>query len=149
MDLFEEIQGLLVELDLFGVSYAVTGAVALAIHGVVRPTTNLDLLIPPAELDQVMQLAHARGFDIEAQRSQLSDGMQVQRVSKISGEESASVNLLLVNSNLSSVFEQRECVQTSFGPVWVVSREGLIQMKSWGGSGQDYVDIRRLETVSR
>ena len=42
IDLFEETMGLLAELERHGVPYAVAGALALAIHGVPRATTDID-----------------------------------------------------------------------------------------------------------
>ena len=33
--------------------------------------------------------------------------------------------------------------------IWVVSREGLIQMKSWAGRPQDLADIDRLRGLDR
>ena len=47
------------------------------------------------------------------------------------------------------LFASRERVATERGAVWVVSREGLIQMKAWAGREQDLADIRRLRELDR
>ena len=44
-----------------------------------------------------------------------------------------------------SVWETRREVEWEAGKLWVVSREGLIALKSLRGSGQDKDDIRQLK----
>ena len=52
IDLFEETRRLLLALEQRGIEYALVGAVALAIYGVPRATTDIDLLIRLMELDR-------------------------------------------------------------------------------------------------
>jgi hypothetical protein len=149
LDLFEEGAGLLGDLERQGIPYAVAGAVALAIHGVPRATTDIDLLVQPHDLDAVLAVARARRFGIEALLMKFSDGMEVRRVTKTEGAEMLTLDLLLVNQNLEPVWSSRERVLTERGEVWVVSRDGLIQMKAWAGREQDLADIRRLRELDR
>ncbi len=149
LDLFEETVGLLSDLERQGVPYAVAGAVALAIHGIPRATTDIDLLVRPLDLDAVLGVARARRFGIEALPMKFSDGMEVRRVTKTEGADMLTLDLLLVNQNLESVWRSRERVFTERGEIWVVSREGLIQMKAWAGREQDLADIRRLRELDR
>jgi hypothetical protein len=149
LSLFEETVGLLAELEGRGVAYAVAGAIALAIHGVPRATTDIDLLVDPAQVDGALGAARARQFGVEALPMKFSDGMEVRRVTKVAGSEMLTLDLLLVNPNLEPVWASRERVRTERGEFWVVSREGLIQMKAWAGRPQDLADIERLRELDR
>jgi hypothetical protein len=149
LDLFEETVGLLSELERQGIPYALAGAIALAIHGVPRATTDIDLLVHPRDLDAALGVTRARRFGIEALPMTFSDGMEVRRVTKTDGADLLTVDLLLVNPNLEPVWTSRERVVTERGEFWVVSREGLIQMKAWAGREQDLADIRRLQDLDR
>ena len=51
IDLFAEIRDLLTALERGGAKYAVAGAVALAVHGVPRATTDIDLLVPADQVE--------------------------------------------------------------------------------------------------
>jgi len=149
LDLFEETIGLLGDLERREIPYALAGAIALAVHGVPRATTDIDLLVHPRDLDAALAVARARRFAIEALPITFSDGMQLRRVTKIEGSDMLTLDLLLVNPNLEPVWASRERVGTERGEVWVVSREGLIQMKAWAGREQDLADIRRLRELDR
>jgi hypothetical protein len=149
LSLFEETVGLLAELERRGIPYAVAGAVALAIHGVPRATTDLDLLVDPPDLDAVLAVTRARQFGVEALPMRFGDGMEVRRVTKVEGPEMLTLDLLLVNPNLEPVWTSRERVRTERGELWVVSRPGLIQMKAWAGRHQDLADIERLRDLDR
>ena len=149
INLFEEIQTLLTELERNGAEYALAGAVALAVHGVPRATTDIDLLVPEDQVDAVLDVARSLGFEVPAMPMKFSDGLEVRRVSKIEGEETLTLDLLLVNENLQPIWADRIRVETDFGSVWVVSRAGLIQMKSWAARDQDHADIRRLQELDR
>ena len=149
LSLFEETTALLADLERGDVPYAVAGALALAIHGVPRATTDIDLLVRPESLDAALQVASARGFDVQALPMRFSDGLEVRRSTKIDAPELLTLDLLLVNENLESVWASRERVATERGAVWVVSRGGLIEMKAWAGREQDLADIRRLRELDR
>lgn len=149
LDLFEETVGLLSDLGRQGLPYAVAGAVALAIHGIPRATTDVDLLVHPQDLDAVLGVTRARGFGIEALPMRFSDGLEVRRTTKIAGPEMLTLDLLLVDRNLEPVWRSRQRILTERGEFWVVSREGLIQMKAWAGREQDLADIRRLQELDR
>ena len=59
-----------------------------------------------------------------------------------------SLDLLQVTPALLPVWESRKEVAWENGTLWVVSRDGLITLKSMRGSGQDLDDIRRLNEES-
>jgi hypothetical protein len=149
IDLFDETMGLLAELERHGVPYAVAGALALAIHGVPRATTDIDLLVRRDDVEATLEVARARGFGVQALPMRFSDGLEVRRSSKVDTTVMLTLDLLLVNENLEPVWASRERVATERGDVWVVSRQGLIEMKAWAGREQDLADIRRLRELDR
>jgi acetolactate synthase regulatory subunit len=149
IDLFDETMGLLAELERHSVPYAVAGALALAIHGVPRATTDIDLLVRRDDVEAILEVARARGFRVQALPMRFSDGLEVRRSSKVDATVMLTLDLLLVNENLEPVWASRERVATERGDVWVVSRQGLIEMKAWAGREQDLADIRRLRELDR
>ncbi len=149
LNLFEETTALLAALERGDVPYAVAGALALAIHGVPRATTDIDLLVRPESLEAALQVASARGFGVQALPMRFSDGLEVRRSTKVEATEMLTLDLLVVNTNLEPVWASRERVLTGGGDVWVVSRAGLIEMKAWAGREQDLADIRRLRELDR
>jgi hypothetical protein len=149
IDLFGETSGLLEALERRGIEYALVGAVALAVHGVPRATTDIDLLIRPESVDAVTEVARELGFVFEAQPMRFADGMEIRRVSKITDEETLTLDLLLVDANLEDAWASRRRVEAAFAGAWVVSRDALIRMKTWAGRDQDLADVRRLEELDR
>ena len=149
LDLFEETVALLGELERRGTPYALAGAIALAIHGAPRATTDIDLLVAPPDVDAVLDVARSRGFAVEALPMRFSDGLEIRRIVRAEGPELLTLDLLLVNRNLEPAWVSRQRVVTDSGEFWVVSRDGLIQMKAWAGREQDLADIRRLRELDR
>ena len=149
MDLFEETRLLLTGLDERDLDYALAGALALAIHGAPRATADIDLLVPADQLQPVLDVARGLGFDLPAMPMRFADGLEIRRVSKIVDDDTLTLDLMPVNDNLAPIWADRIELETEFGSVWVVSRDGLIQMKAWAGRDQDQADIRRLRELDR
>ena len=149
LDLFEETQQLLLALERQRIEYAIAGAVALAVHGAPRATTDIDLLIRKESLEAAAEVARKLGFVFEALPMRFPDGMEVRRLSKIAGEETLTLDLLLVNPNLEEVWASRRRFEASFAGAWVISRDALIRMKTLAGREQDIADVLRLEDLDR
>ena len=152
LSLFDELRVLVSALEEREIGYALVGALALAMHGAPRATTDIDVLVRPEDVDRVVEQTKAQGFRFEALPIRFSDGMEVRRVTKIEAEdpfETLTIDLLLVNENLESVWESRRRLEADFGAMWVISRDALIRMKTWAGRDRDLADIRRLEELDR
>ncbi len=152
LDLFQELTHLAATFDEVEIEYAVVGALALALHGVPRATTDIDLLIRPEVAGAAVDLAKSRGFLIEALPIRFSDGMEIRRLSKIEEadpHETLTLDLLLVDRNLEEVWNSRLRLETELGALWVISRTALIRMKTWAGRERDLADIRRLQELDR
>ncbi len=149
LSLFDETRGLVLALESNLVDYAIAGAIALAIHGAPRATSDIDLLVPTRYLTPAMAVARECGFDLDALPMTFDDGMEIQRMVKLAGAETLILDFIIVNDNLRPVWDQRQRLSSESGEVWVVSRQGLIQMKAWAARDQDLADIRRLEELDR
>ncbi len=149
LDLFREAIEPLAALETESVDYAICGALALAVHGVPRATTDIDLLVSPEAIEAALSVARKRGFDVEALPMRFSDGIELRRVTKIQGAETLTLDLLLVNDMLKDVFLSRERLVADTQAVWCVSRDGLIRMKAWANRPRDLDDIARLKEVDR
>jgi hypothetical protein len=136
-------------LEAAGVDYAVVGGFAVAIWGAPRATTDIDLLVQPDDVERVFATVRPLGFTIEALPMTFRDGVELRRVTRVEDEDLVTLDLLLVNSQLQSVWESRLAVATDAGPVRVVSREALIRMKASAGRPQDAGDIQRLQDLDR
>jgi hypothetical protein len=147
LDLFEESLQLLAAIEAAELDYAVAGAVALAIHGAPRATADLDLLVQGEDADRILAIARDKGFTVEAAPMRVGAGIELRRATKMAGEDALTLDLLLVNDSLEGIWRSRQRVESAEGALWVVSREGLIQMKAQAGRDQDLADIRRLEAL--
>ena len=147
MNLYDEFEQLIRQLNEAGVEYAVVGAMALAVHGAPRATTDIDLLVMPEDLQRITTLVAELGFVLPAEPMTFSSsGLSIQRITKISEGETLTLDLLLLGEPLREVWDSRVCLEMEDHALWVVSREGLLQMKARAGRLQDLADIKRLET---
>ncbi len=149
MDIEVEFRGIIQALEDASLDYAVVGGFAVAIWGAPRATTDIDLLIKSDDLDKVIDLAKSLGFIYDAIPMKFADGMELWRVTRLEEEQMLTLDLLLVNANLLSVWESRLTILTEAGPVKVVSRDALLRMKAASGRPQDLADIARLTEIDR
>lgn len=148
MDLYEELVGLIDSLKKEGLEYALCGGIAVAFYGYSRFTKDIDILIRPEDLDQILKTIKDRGYSIEGGLMPFDWGKpsqrEIYRISKVEGQELLTLDLLLVNKNLQDVWEQREVFEWKNRRVQVVSPEGLIKMKRMAGRDQDLLDLKKL-----
>jgi hypothetical protein len=145
--LLQELLDITSDLERDGVEYAVCGGLAMAIHGFARATLDIDVLIRAESLDKSQKIAAEKGFDIKGLDMSFRDGAtEIRRVSKIDDDgEVLSLDLLLVTEKIEDVWESREQVSLQENLLSVVSKEGLIKMKTLAGRPQDLADIERLQ----
>ncbi len=148
MDLLQEYSNIVNALDAKGLDYATCGGLAMAVHGYIRATKDIDILICREDLDAAFAVVREFGYDIEGLPLDFDGGqMQLRRLSKVDPESKSliTVDFLLVTDKTRSVWDTRERIKWESGSAWVVSREGLIAMKTHAGRDQDIIDIRRLQ----
>jgi len=144
IDLAEEFQAVISVLAEHGIEYAVCGGLAMAIHGLPRATVDIDLLIRPEDEERVY--AAVGSLEFRATPMHFDQGkMEIRRVSKFDpAGDTLMLDLLLVTSAFEDVWRDRMRIESEFGPISVVSRRGLIELKSGRMSGVDQDDIKRL-----
>jgi hypothetical protein len=146
IDLAEEFEAVITALADHGIDYAVRGGLAMAIHGLPRATVDIDLLIRPEDEERVYTAVEPLGFRIRATPMHFDGGkMEIRRVTKIDpAGDTLMLDLLLVTPALQKVWSDRTMIESEFGSIRVVSRRGLIELKSGRMSGVDQDDIKRL-----
>ncbi len=95
-------------------------------------------------------IAEEHEYDVEGLPLHFADGaIEIRRISKIdkATKKLFTLDFLLVTKALEEVWEKRELIAWEDGETWVVSRQGLITMKSISGREQDLLDIKKLSEV--
>ena len=147
-DLFNEFRSLVAALDRNQIDYALCGGLAMAVHGRARATVDIDLLILSDSLDAAKDIAAELGYNIRGLDMSFAKGaVEIRRLSKIDSESGhvLSLDFLLVTPQIQGIWERRVKAKWQDGTISVVSREGLIALKSLRNSVQDQADIAVLE----
>ena len=145
--LFDELNDIIEILEKNGIEYAVCGGLALAIHGFPRATFDIDILIQSESLEKAYELVAEKGYDIlRLDMSFKERAVEIRRVSKIDADgEVLSLDFLLVTPKVEDVWETKEEYDWQGRDLWLVSREGLIKMKTLAGRDKDLIDLGRLK----
>lgn len=147
LDLYEELVSIVDALDRNGVEYALCGGMAMAVWSLPRATVDIDILIQAQALDAAYGAVATLGYVVKAFPMMFHEGaVEIRRVSKFdpAGGDVLMLDFLLVTAALADVWESRELVEWERGSINVVSKEGLIRLKSLRGSGRDADDIAQL-----
>ena len=119
----------------------------MAIHGFLRATTDIDLVILSEDLDAVIQTARGLGFDIEGLPLNFDNGQTlIRRISKIdqATNELITLDLILATEKYSEVWKDRRLVKWNAGEYRVVSTGGMKVMKEAAGRPKDLIDLDYL-----
>jgi predicted nucleotidyltransferase len=133
------------------ISYALIGGLAVAVHGIPRPTHDLDFTaaIPRDRLDALYQSATDRGFTVpEVHDSgwvdQVSD-MPLIRVRQWGRGEPIDVDIFLAETPFQqSLLERRQKLHVDGIEAWVASPEDLILLKLIAGRPRDIGDVQDI-----
>lgn len=151
LDLIDEFEKVVRASETEGIDYAVCGGLAMTIHGHVRATVDIDLLIDAVDLTRALTITRACGFDIPARKMvfglRTGTPREVQRISKLDPDtnELLSVALLVVGPGHEEVWQSRTTMPWKDTTIRVVSRDGLATMKRIAGRPQDLADLAKLE----
>ena len=151
VSLYEELKALVAALNQENVPSALCGGLAMAVHGFPRATVDIDFLTPPGSAERILEIGLRLGFTLPTVTLQFKQGVQVKRISKPRGpdQEVLVLDVLLVSPALQAAWEGREQIELESDTIWVVSREGLVQMKSLRASGIDIDDVAKLRASRR
>jgi hypothetical protein len=131
LDLYDEFKVLISALTLRKIDYALCGGLAMAVHGIQRATVDIDLLIPTTALDKAKDVARDLGFTAEALPMTFSGkAVEIHRTSKIDPDSGdvLMIDFLLVTPQIMNAWKTKTEVEWENGKLWVVSREGLIEL---------------------
>ncbi len=148
LDLYEEFHAVIGALEGARIPYAICGGFALAVHGLMRTTVDIDLLLPGDRVEEVKTLLLPMGYEERSLPMTFSEGrIRIRRLTKIDPEspDTLMVDLLLAEGSLSDPWTTRQRMAFGPGEVSVVSRDGLVVMKRLRASSQDLTDIQALE----
>ena len=149
--LYDELRSLISALDRDRIEYALCGGIAMAIHGRPRATVDIDILITPESLPQILRIAEGLGYTIRGlDLSFGKDAIEIRRVSKIDRATRfvLTLDMILVTDAIRDVWETRVNANLEGGKLSVVSKEGLIALKKISGKPQDVADISALKEDS-
>ncbi|HQZ97441.1 MAG TPA: hypothetical protein PLP21_14060 [Pyrinomonadaceae bacterium] len=145
--LLEEFIGIVNALNEQKIDYAVCGGWAMAIHGFLRATTDIDILILAEDLERVKTTAIELGFDIEGLPLNFDGGKTlIRRISKIDAETKTLITLdmILATEVYEKAWTGRRLVKWNNGEYRVVDTEGMIEMKERARRPKDLIDLEFL-----
>jgi hypothetical protein len=148
LDLYDEFKAIIGALSQRQIDYAVCGGLAMAVYGLARATVDIDLLIVGDDFERVKAAVQPLGYVIEAQAMTFARGaVEIRRLSKIDPDSGDLLMLdcLLVTPQIENAWNSRTERVWEAGTLRVVSRGGLIALKSLRASAQDIEDIERLK----
>ncbi len=148
LDVVAEFESLIEALASRGIDHAVCGGFAVNIHGHVRSTRDIDLLVRRESLDAVQAVARDLGFTIAAGPISFGVGTpaerELHRVTKFEGQAFLTLDLLVVTEVFEDVWKDRQAFEWRGHVVHAVSLAGLARMKRLAGRHQDLADLENL-----
>lgn len=125
------------------IDYAVIGAFALAAHGVVRASTDVDVLLftTPQRLTKLRTRFQRAGFDTELRHGEADDPIPAMLI--LSDRHNNKVELLGGLRGMDPAIFSRTVEVPFMGvSVRIVGREDFIAMKCFAGGPQDILDAQ-------
>lgn len=148
LDLEEELRGAVAALSTNQVPYALCGGLALAVHGYPRATKDIDLLVPPQAIEAALTALAGAGYTLRAGPLPLGFGsphpQRLFRATKVLGNAHLTIDLLEVSASYQPAWASRQTLGWKAQAIAVVSREGLISMKSLSSRLKDRADLETL-----
>ncbi len=145
-----DFRDLLAEFNAHGVEYLVVGAHALAAHGRVRATKDLDVWIRPDPPNAQRTLQALRAFGAPLHDLTEADLSQPGLIFQI-GVPPVRIDVVTAidGVDFAEAWPARLLTRFADQPVGVLSREHLIKNKRAAGRTQDLADVEWLEAQDR
>ena len=143
----QDFKDLLAEFNARQVEYLIVGAHALAAHGHVRATQDLDVWVRPDPENANRVIAALRAFGAPLHDLTVQDLSRPGLIFQI-GVEPIRIDVLTVIDGVQFDEAWSERINSTFAgePVAVLSREHLIKNKLAAARTQDLADVERLQT---
>jgi hypothetical protein len=141
-----DFRDLFVELNAHGVEFLIVGAHALAIHGHVRATKDLDVWVRPSVENAPRVMAALRSFGAATEAVKQSD-FEVPGITFQIGVEPVRIDIITNVDGVTFDPAWQNRIPARYGdvPVFAISREDLILNKRASGRPQDLADVEALE----
>jgi hypothetical protein len=142
----QDFRDLLAEFNVHGVEFLLVGAHALAAHGCVRATKDLEVWVRPTAENSKRVIAALRAFGAPLHDLTETD-LATPGVTFQIGLPPLRIDVLTAISGVQFAEAWSGRMQTKFAdqPVAVLSREHLVRNKRASGRKQDLADIEWLE----
>ena len=127
------------------IKWAFVGGVAVGIHGYIRATEDIDIIIEPKHLGKLDAILKDHGYIINNDSIDFKDGYMLFRRVKIIGEEYFILDVLVPPENYVNILKNRIEGLIDGIKVFVISKNDLIRMKRQSGRKIDIIDIEELE----
>ena len=143
--MLQRLKGVFACLNKRGVRYVVIGGIAAVLHGVPRPTFDVDLLIDPtrenaqALLNALIEAGLGTATLID------SEGLLANEITVFSDRVRVDVLTSAPGLAFDDAWGHREVMTYESEPFFVVDRAGLIASKRAAGRAKDLEDVRALE----
>lgn len=149
---------LIAELNAQKIKYALAGGYAVALHGAVRGTVDVDILVTLDErsLSKVEAVMHSLGLtskipvsakEIANFRKEYIEQRNLKAWSFVNVNFPIEVVDILILYDLADF--KTVTKNTAFGSVNVVAIDDLIRMKELAGRDQDLEDVKALKQIKR
>lgn len=140
----ETAKQVLLTLNASDVEYALCGGLAVGVHGHIRATKDIDVVLASAtDLDKASVALAADGWLQTSQPIEFDNGFILHRRILAVGSECIILDLLLQPSG-DNYLEARLLDEFDGAACWVVSLKQLLRMKKGAGRPQDLADIDHL-----
>lgn len=152
LNLLNEFQLIIQALEEEKIDYAVCGGMAMAIHGFLRATVDIDIVLMQESIERTKLALHKYGYLIESAPMRFADGnIIIHRITKTdaSSEDFLVLNIPEVTDAMKEIWKNRKRIEWNFGFISIIDKSGLIQMKKMRNSKVDQEDIERLEKMDK
>jgi hypothetical protein len=147
IDIIAELELVIATLGRGGIPYTLCGGLAVAVHGYSRATVDIDLVIPRRDLDTVRATLRGCGYIFDNGIIPFpSQGFEFYRLTKIVAGQPLMVALLFTEES-STLWKQQVRLAWKDGINWVLSRQGLLQMKGRSERAKDRIDVEELRRL--
>jgi hypothetical protein len=148
VDLIEEMTAVVRKLNSAKIPYALCGGLAVAFHGHVRATQDIDFLVRPEHISSLMETLGSIGYTLEGGVIPVGYGeihpCEIHRVSKAVGNQLVTLDLIATNPSLEPAWNERQQREWRGETISVVSRDGLAVMKRLSRRPIDLADLQAL-----
>ncbi len=150
MDLYAELRSVVGSLGAAGIPYALCGGLAVGVHGPVRATEDIDLLVLLRDLDaasaSLAKIGYVHPSGDLGFRMRDGTRRRIHRLTKVDESDHVTVDLIPVEDPvLSDAWETRENLELEDFQLSVLSRAGLVAMKRDSTLAVDRADVERLD----